>query len=41
MWRCPLPLSKLGMEVTLVEKGDRILPMLLGNTASKVYGYIS
>lgn len=29
-------LSKLGMEVTLVEKGDRILPMLLGNTASKV-----
>lgn len=29
-------LSKLGMDVTLIEKGDRLLPMLLDNTASKV-----
>lgn len=29
-------LSKCGMDVTLVERGDTILPMLLGNTGSRI-----
>lgn len=34
-------LSKSGMDVALVERGDTILPMLLGNTASRIMtGYL-